>query len=157
MSSLYEVIHRNFYPYRYVFLSLLLVIVFAIIAYIIFLRLKTPVSSVPFHNVANAQQRGVPIQVYFFYVDWCPHCKTAKPEWEAFRTEFDGKTIHNQTIECISMNCTDDSNRDVKIAMSDFSVNSFPHIVLVANGSHIEFDAKITKAALEQFIMTVTQ
>jgi len=29
-------------------------------------------------NNANAD-------LYFFYTTWCPHCKTAKPEWEKFK------------------------------------------------------------------------
>lgn len=157
MASLYDVIQINFSHYKYAILVLILIIIFGILGYVVYLQTKSPISSLPFGNVANTDQRGVPIQIYFFYVDWCPHCKTAKPEWDAFRSEYDGKTVNNQTIECVEHNCTDDENQEIRILMNDFKVTSFPHIVLVANGSHIEFDAKITKSSLEQFILTVTQ
>ena len=156
MPTVYNVLYKYLNGYKYLFLIAVMVILFIIVSFMVYKQMKTPISSVPFHNVANAQQRGIPIEIYFFYADWCPHCKTAKPEWEAFYSEFHGKTVNNQTVECISKNCTNDNDQDIQILMSDFKVDSFPHIVLVTNGSHIEFDAKITKASLEQFVLTVT-
>ena len=157
MPSLYNVFYNYFSDYKHVFLVVILAAFFSLITFTVYNQMKTPLSSLPFHNVANADQRGVPIQIHFFYADWCPHCKTAKPEWEAFKSEFDGKTVNNQIVECIAHNCTNDNDPNVQLIMSDFNVSSFPHIVLMANNSPVEFDAKITKPALEQFVMTVTK
>ena len=30
-------------------------------------------------------------EIIFFYVDWCPHCKTARPQWDAVKKTYHGK------------------------------------------------------------------
>ena len=29
--------------------------------------------------------------LYFFYTEWCPHCKTAKPVWEKLKEKVERK------------------------------------------------------------------
>ena len=31
--------------------------------------------------------------IYFFYTEWCPHCKKAKPEWQQFKNKIDSKML----------------------------------------------------------------
>lgn len=157
MSSFYAVVTKYANDYKYILIPLLVIVLFIIIAYVIYQQIQTPMSKTPFKNVANAEQREVPITIFFFYVDWCPHCKTAKPEWDAFRSEFHGKTINNQYVECVEYNCTDDTDSKIQGLMNDYKVTSFPHIVMIANETPVEFDAKISKSSLEQFVVEVTK
>lgn len=157
MTSFYTVVSKYANEYKYVWIPILVILLLTIVAYFIYEQIRTPLSKTPFKNVANSQQREVPITICFFYVDWCPHCKTAKPEWDAFRSEFHGKTVNDQLVECIEYNCTDDNDEKIKNLMNDFNVNSFPHIVMIVNENPVEFDAKITKSSLEQFVTTVTK
>ena len=76
-----------------------------------------------FGNVANANMRKpdvtidtkvaerapvLPIAtVYFFTVDWFPHCKNAKGAWSAFYDSTNGKPINGHKIMCETVNCTD--------------------------------------------------
>lgn len=89
-----------------------------------------------------------------FYVDWCPHCKTAKPEWETLKAEYDGKAINGYTLNFVEHNCT---NEDAEISelMDKYSIEGYPTIKLVKDNQIIEYDAKPTKSTMEQFLNTV--
>ena len=69
-------------------------------------------------------------ELMLFYVDWCPHCKTAKPDWEELKTQYENKTINGYHI-------------------------IFTEIKLLKDGQVIEYDAKPSKDTLDQFLNTV--
>ena len=110
-----------------------------------------------FKNVANVNNRGLPIDVYMFSADWCPHCKAAKPDWMAFCDEYDGQEINGFTVTCHTIDCTDDPLPSSVQTLCDKynKERQFPTVTLVKNGQTIDFDAKITKSSLEQFIVTL--
>jgi len=56
-----------------------------------------------------------------FYVDWCPHCKTAKPEWESLKADYDGKSINGYTITFAEYNCTNES-AEISQLMDKYSI-----------------------------------
>ena len=87
--------------------------------------------------------------IFFFYADWCPHCKTAKPEWDAFK-----KSIENGTVNGYHLNFHEiDGEKDTGMA-DKFKVTGFPTIKLVHDDQIIEYDAKPNKNTLMQFIRT---
>lgn len=153
MASFYEVITRAFAPYRYFFIVLILLLFFAAVAIYAYRRFYSPTK--PFDDVANADIRGQPCQIYMFHADWCPHCKTAKPHWKAFREEYDGRKINDCQIECIDVNCTDRPDTDPII--SQFSIKGYPTIIMMRGDTRIDYDAKITKASLENFVEMATK
>ena len=85
-----------------------------------------------------------------FYVDWCPHCKTAKPEWESLKSEYDGKSINGYTINFMEYNCTTESD-EVSQLMDKYNIEGYPTIKLLKDGTVIEYDAKPTKDTIIQF------
>lgn len=89
-----------------------------------------------------------------FYVDWCPHCKTAKPEWESLKSEYDGKTINGYTVLFIEYNCTTETE-EISELMNKYNIEGYPTIKLVKDNQVIEYDAKPTKSTMEQFLNTV--
>lgn len=89
-----------------------------------------------------------------FYVDWCPHCKTAKPEWDSLKSEYDGKNINGYIINFDEYNCTNESDETTQL-MDKYKIEGFPTIKLIKDGEVIEYDAKPTKTTLEQFLNTV--
>jgi thiol-disulfide isomerase/thioredoxin len=93
-------------------------------------------------------------ELMLFYVDWCPHCKTAKPEWEQLRDEYEGKTINGYSIIFTEINCTNESP-DIENMMNTYKIEGYPTIKLLKDGTVIEYDAKPTKATLVQFLNTV--
>jgi len=87
--------------------------------------------------------------IYFFYTTWCPHCKTAKPIWNDFKTEMTGKTVNGVTLNFFEVDCDKDQ------ATSDkFNVKGFPTIKLVKGNQIIEYDAKPSKVNLIEFVNT---
>jgi thiol-disulfide isomerase/thioredoxin len=93
-------------------------------------------------------------ELLFFYAEWCPHCKTAKPVWDDLRTEYENKTINGYTIVFTEINCTKES-AEVEKMMDKYNVEGFPTIKLIKDGQIIEYDAKPTKETLNQFLNSV--
>jgi len=89
-----------------------------------------------------------------FYVDWCPHCKTAKPEWNALKEEYDGKNINGYIVVFEEYNCTDESS-EVEELINKYKIEGYPTIKLIKDNQVVEYDAKPTKATMEQFLTTV--
>jgi thiol-disulfide isomerase/thioredoxin len=89
-----------------------------------------------------------------FYVDWCPHCKTAKPEWENLKSEYEGKQINGYTIAFTEYNCTTESPETDEL-MNRYKIEGYPTIKLIKDNQVVEYDAKPTKSTMEQFLHTV--
>lgn len=87
--------------------------------------------------------------LYFFYTEWCPHCKTAKPVWNSFKEQIGNKKIKNISINFIEVDCDKDT-----ATASQFNVEGYPTIKMVYNDKIIEYDAKPDIDTLHQFLNT---
>ena len=105
-------------------------------------------------NIPKDQNSNKTATLMLFYVDWCPHCKTAKPEWESLKSEYDGKSINGYTVNFMEYNCTNESAETSQL-MDKYSIEGYPTIKLVKDNQVIEYDAKPTKSTMEQFLNTV--
>ena len=115
-----------------------------------------------FKDVANSTPNGREIAIYFFFANWCPHCKIAKPEWAAFKDNYHQKIINGSRIECIEIDCSDDSVGSVKAIIEKYEVNSFPTIKATVDAGDgkqnvVEYDAKVKKENLEKFVQSISQ
>jgi thiol-disulfide isomerase/thioredoxin len=157
MAGFVEVITRAFRPYKRSILIISLLILFIIVAIYGFRHfyLKSKKNG-DFKNVANANRRDPEIEIYLFWTDWCPHCKKAKPDWVAFQQEYNGQSINNFAIKCTDVDCSDDKDAKVKNLLSQYKVKSYPTIVALKNSEPVEFDAKISKSSLDQFVQSLT-
>lgn len=91
-------------------------------------------------------------QLYLFKVDWCPHCKTAKPVFDEVEKELNGRPINGYVVTFKTVDC------EAEPDMADkFKVEGYPTIKLVKNGEVIEYDAKPEKDKIIEFLMTVLQ
>lgn len=106
------------------------------------------------HTSNSGENNNNTAELMLFYVDWCPHCKTAKPDWEEVKAEFQHKTINGYHVIFTEINCTTESE-EVEKLMNKFKVEGFPTIKLIKDGQVIEYDAKPTKDTLIQFLNTV--
>ena len=90
-------------------------------------------------------------ELYFFYTDWCPHCKKAKPEWAKLKENYSGnKKINGYILSFIEVDCEAEPDLANK-----FNVTGYPTIKLVKGNQIIEFDAKPEVSTLENFLSTV--
>lgn len=102
--------------------------------------------------IANGQGGGGDILIYFFHVEWCPHCKTASPEWKTFSSNYDDKEVNGYTIRCMDTDCTKDSDPSIQDIIQRFAIEGYPTIKMVKEGKTIDFDAKVTNVNLEKFV-----
>ena len=107
-----------------------------------------------FSDVANKGKREKELIVMLFYVDWCPHCKTAKPAWNDLKTEYENKTINGYKVIFTDIDCTNET-AEISQQMDKYKIEGFPTIKLLKDGQVIEYDAKPSKDTLETFLKTV--
>lgn len=105
-------------------------------------------------NATTNQNSNKTASLMLFYVDWCPHCKTAKPEWESLKSEYEGKSINGYNLSFLEYNCTEET-AEISNLMDKYSIEGYPTIKLVKDNQVIEYDAKPTKSTMEQFLNTV--
>tara|TARA_B100001758_G_C18390692_1_gene602712 strand:+ start:1508 stop:2083 length:576 start_codon:yes stop_codon:yes gene_type:complete len=95
--------------------------------------------------------------VYFFFADWCPHCKKSKPDWNTFKSSNHGKVINNYKINCVEVDCTDDKNAESGKLLDKYGVDSFPTVLMVKDGKTINFDSRVSNNALNKFVTIMTE
>jgi len=93
-------------------------------------------------------------ELMFFYADWCPHCKAAKPIWNDLTIEYENKTINGYKVIFTEVDCSEETS-EVEKLMNQYSVEGYPTIKLIKDGKLIEYDAKPSKETLTKFLNTV--
>lgn len=179
MANLIRYVYDKTHIYLRYAIIVLVFSIFIYAGYFMYTKYYLPIKkNADFADTANASDRGNIADVYFFYADWCPHCKKAKPEWKNFKANNDHKIINGYTINCIDIDCTTDNGEIVisnykafdgtnyntgkqatPIPIADiirnFGVDSYPTIKLTKDNYTIDFDAKVTESNLETFVKTI--
>jgi len=110
-------------------------------------------------NLEHNTEMGInkqTVEVLFFYADWCPHCKKAKPHWNNLKNSEkvgQGRRVNNYSIVYTEVDCTDDKASGIQEKLSKFKVDGFPTIKMVKGTEVIEFDAKPEFEILEGFVL----
>lgn len=162
MSAFLQFIYRQFRPMMFALSYIAGIAIFVGIMYYAYTLYLAKSSSNNSTDIANANPSGRTITVYFFHVDWCPHCIKALPDWQMFVDEYNGKLVGGYTVECKDTDCTDNKNPAIKTLLDKFKVEQFPTVkgVVVGNGGKeitVDFDAKVKKTNLEQFVVSISQ
>jgi thiol-disulfide isomerase/thioredoxin len=105
-------------------------------------------------NVPTGDSETKTATVMLFTVDWCPHCKTAKPVWNDVKTEYEGSVINGYKVSFVDYNCTKET-AETQSLMDKYKVEGFPTIILIKDNQVIDYDAKPSKTTLVQFLNTV--
>lgn len=140
-------------------LIILSIVVFSIIAALYYFYYIYPKSSVKYqpnseHMLAGSGGDGHTAELLFFFAEWCPHCKTAKPIWNDLKSEYENKTINGYHVVFTEINCSEET-AEVEKMMNQYNVEGYPTIKLLKDGQIIEYDAKPSKETLTQFLNTV--
>lgn len=157
MAGFYDIVRSYFSPYYWYFLLIICIIIFGLLAKYTYDKYteEQKINSKKFNDVANADMRDNVLTIFFFYVDWCPHCKTAYPEWVKFKNQYNDEEINDYKVSCVELNCTDETP-EVLSAINEYTIEAFPTIKMLKDNQKIEFDAKITYSALEKFLNTMS-
>ena len=129
---------------------LLIAVLFLIAALFIYRRnvaSKVNKKYVPNNEFSNKPSGLTSADIYLFYTEWCPHCKTAKPIWEDFKSQMSGKKINGITLVFHEVDCDKDTETSDK-----FNVKGFPTIKLMKGTQIIEYDAKPSTENLIEFV-----
>ncbi len=93
-------------------------------------------------------------ELMFFFAEWCPHCVKAKPEWKAVRDEYEGKTVNGYVVKFKEVDCTSETDESEKM-VDKYKVEGYPTVKLIKDVSVIDFDAKVSKDNLIEFLNTM--
>ena len=133
------------------------VVLFAIIAIFYYFYYIAPSSKAVYHanseHNTSSTTNGKTAELLFFFADWCPHCKAAKPIWNDLKSEYENKTINGYKILFTEVDCSEET-AEVEKLMNQYSVEGYPTIKLLKDGQVIEYDAKPSKEVLTKFLNT---
>jgi thiol-disulfide isomerase/thioredoxin len=93
-------------------------------------------------------------ELMLFSVDWCPHCKTARPEWDNLKASLENKQINGYNVVFSDWNCTQETD-EISNLINKYKIEGYPTIKLLKDGQIIEFDAKPTESTLKDFLNNV--
>ena len=79
-----------------------------------------------------------------FGVDWCPHCVSAKPEFESLGST---QTIGDTAVACRVVNPEKDPE-----AAKGYPIDGYPTIVLEKDGQQTKYGGPRNKAGFLQFL-----
>jgi len=134
------------------------VLLFAILAGFYYFYYVAPKMNAKYHptseQVPTGMGSGNPAELLFFYANWCPHCKAAKPIWNELKSEYENKTINGYSVVFTEVDCSEET-AEVEKLMNQYNVEGYPTIKLLKEGQIIEYDAKPSKETLTQFLNTV--
>jgi thiol-disulfide isomerase/thioredoxin len=160
MAYFIDYLSSKLRPYKIFIIIAVVIIIFLTIG-IIYAKSSTgdnKQKNLKFKDVANNGNRSSEIEIKMFHVDWCPHCKKALPDWQSFCDTYNGQNVNGFIIRCNrdGDNCTDDKDENINNIIKEYKIDSFPTVILLKEGERYDFDAKITKNALDQFVHSVT-
>lgn len=134
---------------------IVVVVLFIILAFFYYFNYVSPKFKKSYQiNEGDFNSSSKQAELLFFYADWCPHCKTAKPIWNDIKSEFQNKTINGYKVLFTEINCTSE-NAETEQMMNKYNIEGFPTIKLLKDGQIIEYDAKPSKDTLNEFLNTV--
>jgi thiol-disulfide isomerase/thioredoxin len=107
-------------------------------------KLNGKVKHSPNKEIINSDKSAT---IYYFYTEWCPYCKKARPEWDKFKDIYSNESINGYTLEFIEVDCDKD-----EATAGKFKIEGYPTIKLIKDGKIIEYDAKPKFETLETFV-----
>ena len=103
-------------------------------------------------QTASAADSGTnDVDVIFFYTEWCPFCKKARPAWDKIKEKYNEKPLNGKTLYFREVNC----EKDEKLA-DQYNIEGYPTIKMVKGDQVIDYDAKPTEKSLTEFLNTST-
>lgn len=161
MAQIIDILFRNYGSYVGTIVVVLFVILLIVLSVWCYYNYAKPAFSSNATNWGDVTNNGTnqTVSIYFFNVDWCPHCVKAKPEWIKFCQRYDGKEYNGYMIECVGgkngTDCTDSDNADITELIQNFNIEHYPTLKMRKGGTVIDFDGKITDDNLETFLSKV--
>ena len=99
----------------------------------------------------SINESGKTATVYMFSTDWCPICNHAQPEWNKFEREIKKKY---DFVNPKMIDCEDIKNQKL---VKKYDIKGYPTIKLVYNNKVHDYEARVNKERLEQFVTEIIE
>lgn len=110
---------------------------------------KSPFVEMQEDNTTTEVPPSKTAKLLFFYVNWCPHCRSAKPVWAQLEKSLDGMDVGGYTVHLEKINAEADRRR-----ASLFKVNQYPTVKLVTDKTIWTFSGPFRQDTLTAFVTT---
>ena len=87
-----------------------------------------------------------PIVFVLYYVDWCPHCQSVKPEWEKLEND---KELKDKDIVIKKVDCEDNQK-----LIEKKNIEGFPTIMISKNGKEEPYNGGREYADFKGFLLS---
>lgn len=135
-------------------MTLVAIIVLSIVAYLVYNNMKPSIQTQLNPGDVSNTTGSNDAEIIFFFANWCPHCKAAKPHWNEVKSQYDGKVVNGYKLTFTDVDCTEETP-EVKKSTDMYEIEGYPTIKLIKDGQVIDYDAKPTKDTLAKFINAV--
>lgn len=101
----------------------------------------------------SGDTRGKPagtLECTMYYTDWCPHCKSVKPDWEKLAGELNGKVINGNKVIIAKVNC--EEHPEVAKAQN---IEGYPTFKFNFNGKDYPYEHGRSYDEFKRFIQSV--
>ena len=152
-SSITTVLYNDFIkPKKRMILYVFLIAVFSIATYYAYTTMIAPKFAESFGtDVANDNTRTDQAKIMGFFANWCPHCKTAKPEWEIFTKSMTpdqgGVQYGNSKLIAEAVDCTDGNDPRIQ----QYKIDGYPTIIIINNGNVVKYEGSVKTDNLKKF------
>ena len=106
------------------------------------------------NNLTSAPNPGSnDVVIVLFYVEWCPHCVSAKPEFSKLVEAKHGENVNGKNVSVHGCNC--EGSEVESQAARDNNVQGYPTIKAIKNGETVEYSGARTFEALSSWVNEV--
>tara|TARA_Y100001970_G_C14142657_1_gene808078 strand:- start:16 stop:504 length:489 start_codon:yes stop_codon:yes gene_type:complete len=99
----------------------------------------------------NRDKNSEDIFIVYFYTEWCPYCKSSRPQWDKFSTYVNNiNNTNDYKTKLFLIDC------DKEKAIADrFEIEGYPTVKLIYKSEVYDYDAKVTKENLIEFLNSI--
>lgn len=94
--------------------------------------------------------KGKDLIIVLFYVDWCPHCVSTKPEWEKLVNNMNNTNIKGHNVKVNA--CNAEGTQVEKDFANENNVQGYPTIKLIKEDEVVDYNGARNAESMEEFI-----
>ena len=100
-------------------------------------------------ELVSASNDITEVDIYYFFTEWCPYCKKARPIWDNLKEQYNEKLFNGKTLNFKEVDC----EKNEQLA-DRFNIEGYPTIKLVKGNQVVDYDAKPDAESLQEFLQT---
>ena len=94
--------------------------------------------------------KGGDVVIVLFYVDWCPHCVSTKPEWNKLVNKMNDQEVNGNNVNVVA--CNAEGSTTEKEFANENNIEGYPTIKLLKENEVVDYNGARNAEALEEFI-----